>query len=152
MPAIAARGGGAAAAARRRAELGLDARRQMAEQGEVGGHPVALGRIMGAAQLLQPAIVAVAEQGGDDEGRGAAQISTWLPSSTTRLGGSLKNSIALSALRSIQANSFSRQIAMPGLRGGDQGLAGEEEAGVHHLDVAARSSTWRARRARRSPA
>ena len=44
----------------------------------------------------------------------AAQISTWLPSSTTRLVGSLKNSIALSALRSIQANSFSRHIAMPG--------------------------------------
>ena len=45
---------------------------------------------------------------------GQVQISTWLPSSTTRLVGSLKNSIALSALRSIQANSFSRQIAMPG--------------------------------------
>src|SRR3546814_9009368 len=32
----------------------------------------------------------------------------------TRLVGSLKNSIALSALRSIQANSFSRHTAMPG--------------------------------------
>ena len=42
------------------------------------------------------------------------QISTWLPSSTTRLVGRRKNSIALAALRSIQANSFSRQIAMPG--------------------------------------
>ena len=42
------------------------------------------------------------------------QISTWLPSSTTRLVGSLKNSMALSAFRSIQANSFSRQIAIPG--------------------------------------
>src|SRR3546814_10536681 len=35
-----------------------------------------------------------------------AQISTWLPSSTTRLVGRRKNSIALSALRNIQANSF----------------------------------------------
>ena len=42
-----------------------------------------------------------------------AQISTWLPSSTTRLDGSRKNSIALSALRSIQANSLSRQSGMP---------------------------------------
>src|SRR4029078_12683433 len=42
------------------------------------------------------------------------QISTGVRSSTTRLVGSLKNSIALSALRSIHANSFSRQIAIPG--------------------------------------
>src|SRR6476661_1427460 len=46
--------------------------------------------------------------------RDLVQISTWLPSSTTRLVGSLKNSIALSALRSIHANSFSRQMAIPG--------------------------------------
>src|SRR3712207_9025143 len=52
----------------------------------------------------------------DDEGRRAAQISTWLPSSTTRLGGSLKNSIALSALRSIQEKRFSRHTGMPRLR------------------------------------
>ena len=70
-------------------------------------------------------------------GAAGRQISTWLPSSTTRLVGSLKNSIALSALRSIQANSFSRQIAMPGRGRGDQGLAGEEEAGVHHLELRA---------------
>src|SRR4051794_16117774 len=80
----------------------------------MGGHPVSLRRIMCTAQLLQPAIVAVAERGGDDQGR--AQIATWLPSSTTRLGGSLKNSIALSAFLSIQKNSCSRQIAIPGLR------------------------------------
>lgn len=41
-------------------------------------------------------------------------ISSWLPSSMTRLVGSLKNSIALCALRTIEAKSFSRQIAMPG--------------------------------------
>src|SRR5205085_9954605 len=77
----------------------------------------AFGGIMGAAQLLQPAVVARAEQGRDDDrpSKSRGQISTWLPSSTTRLGGRLKNSIALSALRSIQANNFSRQRAMPGL-------------------------------------
>src|SRR6185312_1840675 len=47
-------------------------------------------------------------------GPAKVQISTCEPSSTTRLVGSLKNSIALSALRSIQANNFSRQIAIPG--------------------------------------
>ena len=67
------------------------------------------------------------------------QISTWLPSSTTRLVGRLKNSIALSALRSIQANSFSRQIAMPGRDDGEQRLAREEEAGVHHLELRRRN-------------
>jgi hypothetical protein len=43
------------------------------------------------------------------------QISTWLPNSTTRLLGNLKNSIALAALRSIQEKIFSRQIAIPGI-------------------------------------
>src|SRR6476659_5050038 len=76
-------------------------------------HAVAIGRIVGAAQALEPGEILVAEQSGDDD-RCSDQISTWLPSSTTRLVGSLKNSIALSALRSIHANSFSRQIAMPG--------------------------------------
>jgi hypothetical protein len=46
----------------------------------------------------------------------------------------LKNSIALAALRSIQANSFSRQIAMPGFDDAEQRLAREEEAGLHHLE------------------
>src|SRR5205085_12144721 len=93
-------------------ELLLQARREVVGEGRVRGDAVQLGRIMGAPHLLQPAIVAVAEDGGDDQRR--AQISTWLPSSTTRFGGSLKNSIALSALRSIQANRRSRQIAIPG--------------------------------------
>src|SRR3546814_318257 len=43
-----------------------------------------------------------------------AQIATWLPSSTTRLVGRRKYSIALSELRSIHANNFSRQIGIPG--------------------------------------
>ena len=55
-------------------KLGLEARREMAEQGEMRRHPVALGRIMGPPQLLQPAIVAVAEQGGDDERAGASNL------------------------------------------------------------------------------
>jgi hypothetical protein len=42
-------------------ELGLEARRQVSEEGQVGGNPVAFGRIMSPAQLLEPAIVAVAE-------------------------------------------------------------------------------------------
>src|SRR5436190_1650861 len=46
--------------------------------------------------------------------RHAAHIRSWLPSSMTRLVGSLKNSIALSELRIIQANSRSRHSAMPG--------------------------------------
>src|SRR3546814_1916558 len=87
----------------------------MVKQGKMRGNLIALGRIMRAPQVLQPAIVAVAEQRGDDDRSAwAAQISTWLPSSTTRLGGRLKNSIALSALRSIQEKSFSRHSAMPG--------------------------------------
>jgi hypothetical protein len=41
------------------------------------------------------------------------QILTWLPSSTTRLAGRLKNSIAVAELRIMHANSRSRHIAMP---------------------------------------
>ena len=41
-------------------------------------------------------------------------MRSWLPSSMTLLVGSLKNSIALSELFTIQANSFSRHSAMPG--------------------------------------
>jgi hypothetical protein len=51
----------------------------MMEQGEVRGHLVALRREVGAAHFLQPAIVAVAERGGDDQRRGPGrriQIST----------------------------------------------------------------------------
>lgn len=47
------------------------------------------------------------------------QISTWLPSSTTRLVGSLKKSIAVAEFRSIHAKIFSRQIGMPGLSDGN---------------------------------
>ena len=43
------------------------------------------------------------------------QISICVPSSTTRLGGMLKKSMALVALRDIQAKICSRHIAMPGL-------------------------------------
>ena len=53
------RGGGGRQPAR---QLRLQARRQVAEQGEVRRHPIALGRIMGAPQLLQPAVVPRAEQ------------------------------------------------------------------------------------------
>ena len=118
------RGGGSGGEPRR--QLALQARREMAKESEMGGNAVELGRIMIAPELLEPAVVAGGEEGGDDERSFATricarrederiQISTWAPSSTTRLGGSLKNSIALSALRSIQANNFSRQIAMPGV-------------------------------------
>ena len=51
----------------------------------------------------------------DDSRAHRGQISTWLPSSTTRFVGKRKNCIALSALRSIQAKIFSRQGAMPGV-------------------------------------
>ena len=70
-------------------------------------------RIMGAPQLLEPAIVAVAEQGGDDD-RAALKSRPGCRARRRGWSAGLKNSIALSALRSIQANSFSRQIAMPG--------------------------------------
>jgi hypothetical protein len=46
----------------------------MMKQGDMRRNLVAPGRIMIAAELLEPAIVAVAEGGGDDERR--AQIST----------------------------------------------------------------------------
>src|SRR5688572_33428786 len=84
----------------------------MVKQSQVRRHLVAVGGIMVAAKLLYPAVIAWREQGGDDDRPG--QISTWLPSSTTGFGGSLKNSIALSALRSIQEKSFSRHSAIPG--------------------------------------
>jgi predicted aspartyl protease len=42
------------------------------------------------------------------------QIRSWLPSSTTRFVGNLKNSIALSELFIIHANSRSRHSAIPG--------------------------------------
>src|SRR5438128_8652375 len=73
---------------------------------------IALGRIMFAPQHIEPRLIVPPEQRRHDQRR--VQISTWLPSSTTRLVGRRKNSIALSALRSIQANSFSRQIIIPG--------------------------------------
>src|SRR3954452_20877050 len=71
---------------------------------------------MSAAQVLEQGGIALAKQGRHDNWcwDRFAQISSWLPSSTTRLVGRRKNSIALSSLRSIQANNFSRQIAMPG--------------------------------------
>lgn len=46
------------------------------------------------------------------------QISSCEPSSTTRLVGSLKKAIGLSAFRTIQAKSRSRQIAIPGREDG----------------------------------
>src|SRR5690606_1349541 len=42
------------------------------------------------------------------------QISTWVPSSTTRLVGIWKNSVALAALRERATNNFSRQTAIAG--------------------------------------
>src|SRR5688500_5290692 len=85
----------------------------MVKQGQVRRHLVAVGGIMVAARLLDPAVIAWREHGEGDAPPG--QIPTWEPSSTNRFGGSLKNSIALSALRSIQANNFSRHTAIPGL-------------------------------------
>jgi hypothetical protein len=61
------RGGGGGEPAR---QLPLQTRRQLAEQGEMGRDPVALGRVICAPQLLKPAIVAVAEQRGDDDRAG----------------------------------------------------------------------------------
>src|SRR4051812_44609238 len=90
----------------------------------MGLYLVALRREMLAAEAVEPSLIGAIEQRRHDERRG--QISTWLPSSTARLVGRRKNSIALSALRSIQANSFSRQIIIPG-----------------RLDA---SSVWRARK------
>src|SRR5205823_11583981 len=95
-------------------------RRQMMEQRQMRVELVALGRKMFAAHPIEPALVAPPEKRGDDDRCRLAQISTWLPSSTTRLVGRRKNSIALSALRSIQANSFSRHSIMPGRSDGNR--------------------------------
>ena len=57
------------------AKFRLEAWREMVEQGEMRRHAVMLRRIVSTAQLLEPAIVASAEQRGDDDGA-AAQIST----------------------------------------------------------------------------
>ena len=51
-------------------------------------------------------------QGNVREARGA-QISTFAPSSTTRLAGRRRKSAAAAALRCMPAKSFSRQSAMP---------------------------------------
>src|SRR3954468_9961635 len=82
------------------------------------GQVVAFGRVMRTPKPGEPGEVGRRQLGSDDQR--PAQISTWLPNSTTRLVGSLKNSIALTALRSIQANSFSRQIAIPGRDDGNR--------------------------------
>src|SRR6059058_6030047 len=82
------------------------------KHGQMRGKLVAFERVIRAPQPIEPGEVRRRNLGRDDQR--ARQISTWLPNSTTRLVGSLKNSIALTALRSIQANSFSRQIAIPG--------------------------------------
>lgn len=63
--------------------------------------------------FAQAAMHATAAQGPDALPKDF-HISTWLPSSTTRLVGNLKSSIAVAELAIIQANSRSRQIAMPG--------------------------------------
>ena len=56
-------------------ELALDDGREVPEEREMRRDQVALGRVM-AAQLLEPAIVAVAEHSGDDDRPAGAQIST----------------------------------------------------------------------------
>ena len=57
-------------------ELALDGGREVPEEREMRRDQVALGRVMNAAQLLEPAIVAVAEHSGDDDRPAGAQIST----------------------------------------------------------------------------
>src|SRR3569833_3132329 len=78
---------------------------------------------MPAAQRVEPCRIRRAQQRRNDdrrrtERRGLAQISTRLPSSTTREVGRRKNSIALTALRSIQANRRSLHSIIPGLSEG----------------------------------
>ena len=89
----------------------LERWRQRVEHGEMRAKLVALRREIAPPLAVEPGEIRRSQFGSDDQRR---QISTWLPSSTTRLVGSLKNSIALSALRNIHANNFSRQIAIPG--------------------------------------
>ena len=51
------------------------------------------------------------------------------------IGRQLKNSMALSALRIIQANKFSAPDRHAGPRRGDQSLAPQEDARVHYLKL-----------------
>ena len=86
------------------------------------------------------------QAGHAEQPRTAHQISTWLPSSTTRLVGSLKNSIArFGALHHPAEQMLAPQRHAGPLRG-DQLLPAEIEAGPHHVEARRRSR--RARRAR----
>ena len=73
----------------------------MMKHREVCAQEIALRREMRATQSIEPGEIRIAEKRCHDEWRAAAaarlnclaQISTWLPSSTTRLVGRRKNSI-----------------------------------------------------------
>jgi hypothetical protein len=57
--------------------------------------------------------IELAPLGGRSAATGGPYISTFDPSSTTRLVGRLRKSAAADALRCMLANSFSRHMAMP---------------------------------------
>ena len=63
--------------------------------------------------------------------------STCVPSSTTRLVGMWKKSVALTAIFDIDTNSRSRHSAMPGRDARDQRLARDEERRLHHVELEA---------------
>ena len=74
-----------------------------------------------ATELVKPTSTATkpAVAAGSDRSRQKLiQISTFAPSSTTRLVGRFRKSAAAAALRCMLANSFSRQSAMPSPRVG----------------------------------
>src|SRR5215471_9156624 len=70
-----------------------------------------------------------------------AQISICPPSSTTRLGGMRKNSVASSVLFDIRMKSRSRQ--RPRARAQPQLLASDEEGRVHQIEAKAAHSALR---------
>ena len=57
------------------------------EHGEMRRELIAVGRVVSPPQSVEPGEIFGSDLGGNDEGPGEVQISTWLPSSTTRSGG-----------------------------------------------------------------
>mgnify|MGYP003694147827 CR=1 FL=1 len=80
-------------------------------------------------------------------GRFSFYSSTCVPSSTTRLVGTLKNSLALVAFLDIETNNRSRQSAMPGATVAIKRLARDKKRSVHHVErIAAATALLEQRR------
>ena len=72
--------------------------------------------------------------------------STWVPSSTTRLVGTLKKSVALTAIFDIATNRLSRQCAIPGATDGIS--VSRDDRWLSYIENQSEADVWLATLAR----